>query len=294
MLQDRRWDDVQDAIRSDPALSMRIDDDSARSLDWSSFAASSSSMAEIVDVDDNDDGARYDGAGGDGGDGDDENVANSSHRNDDARLRYWVGNNDGGRYGFGGDGEHAHASSSYREAHQRRTLLHALCRMGIPAVGIPDADADLEGAVRTASMLIAASHDCPARMLPPVERRCHEEEDDDGDYGEMMLSMTTTTTEMVRHTSVLTMTDIMGETPLHSLTGVGSCHIDLVRTFVKACRHRGRDRRDDLSSPLDGSYDGDDCTEGRRPTAYDLLVAQNYHGCTPLHFLAGGSYIISV
>jgi hypothetical protein len=89
---------------------------------------------------------------------------------------------------------------------------------------------------------------------------------------------------MVRHTSVLTMTDAMGETPLHALTGAGSCHIDMVRALATACRRRGRP-----PSSSDGARDDDNRAVGRRPTVYDLLAARNYHGCTPLHFLAGGS-----
>ncbi len=60
-------------------------------------------------------------------------------------------------------------------------------------------------------------------------------------------------TEMVCHTSVLTMTDTMGETPLHALMGVGSCHIDLVRTFVKACSCRICSCHCNHCSPSDGS-----------------------------------------
>lgn len=83
-------------------------------------------------------------------------------------------------------------------------------------------------------------------------------------------------TKWVSHTSVLTMTDASGETPLHALTGAGSGHIDFIKVFINACRRPG-----------DLSQQDDKCTEDRRPTVYDLLVAQNYHGCTPLHFLAG-------
>ncbi len=331
MLYDRRWNDVQDAIRSDATVSMRINDpvDDGRRLEGAIAASSrrllAESSAEIVGDDDN----ACDRVGDGDINGVNECVARSHQ--DIVQLRYWVG-----RPGDGEDDRDAASVFASREAFQRRTLLHSLCRLDFPAaVGISDAssrDADLAGAVRTAAMLIAASHNCPfddasndymvddddddeimddgndkgdnrigcknsrrhycpALMLPPVDRRCHEEgtqrnggDDDD--------EATTTTTEMVvHHTSVLTMTDAMGETPLHALTGVGSCHIDLVRTFVKACSRRVRNRHRDRCSPSDGSQHDNSFIERRRPTVYDLLVAQNYHGCTPLHFLAGGSYI---
>jgi len=77
---------------------------------------------------------------------------------------------------------------------------------------------------------------------------------------------------LIQHTSALTMTDAMGESSLHALTGAGSCHVDLIQVFLEACR------------PLGETSNGHE--RERRPTVYDLLVSQNFHGCTPVHFLA--------
>jgi len=357
MLAERRWDDLQDAIRIDPTVSMRIDDSAEedRRFDFVGGAtivggpSSSSSSAAAAGS------SGADAVGGGGGDG-------------DARLRYWVCN-DRPVPGSEVDGTSVHA---LRDALQRRTLLHALCRMGFPAPGagnpiraedrpswMRDDDADLAGAVRTAAMLVDASHNrpgrsfdvalssddadedeehddddedededdedddddddddddisgggeddhlstrsairhheargvhggasgrrcCPPVLLSPVERRrgggTRVDDDDDDDINDESHP------RMVRHTSVLTIPDAMGETPLHALTGAGSCNIDLVRALATACRRRGRP-----PSSSDGSRDDDNRAVGRRPTVYDLLAARNYHGCTPLHFLAGGS-----
>jgi hypothetical protein len=303
MLRDRRWDDVMEAIRRDATVSMRIDDS------------------------------------------DEEDRRFRDARRDDSRPRYWVGN--GRPAGDVDDGDDDAPGRVHADVLQRRTLLHSLCRMDFPLRDDADASSadrslrDLEGAVRTATMLIEASHNrtrpddvvsddrvfdgdgaddddenaggdddgddlptssairrdgdraarrprrqyCPPALLPPVERRHGENDHGDRPPGEDDGETTT----MVRHTSVLTMTDAMGGTPLHALTEAGSCHVDLVRAFVKACRRSGRIRIRcrRRCPPSDGSHDDEYRAEERRPTVYDLLAARNYHGCTPMHFLAG-------
>ena len=368
MLAERRWDDLQDAIRIDPTVSMRIDDSAEedRRFDFggpSSVSSSSSSSSSFSSSSSSSSSAAAAATGSAGPSGADTVGGGGG----DARLRYWVCD-DRPTPGSEDDGTSVHALC---DALQRRTLLHALCRMGYPALGagnpiraedrpswMRNDDDDLAGAVRTAAMLVDASHNrrrrsfdvalssdradedeehedeedeydddddiagggddddlsvssairrresrgvrggasgrrrCPSVLLPPVERRRgggtrvddggddgdgndinDDEEDDDESHP-----------RMVRHTSVLTMTDAMGETPLHALTGAGSCHIDMVRALATACRRRGRP-----PSSSDGARDDDSRAVGRRPTVYDLLAARNYHGCTPLHFLAGGS-----
>lgn len=56
------------------------------------------------------------------------------------------------------------------------------------------------------------------------------------------------------------------------MTGEGSIHIDLLNVILKACRPLNEVEKD-----------------SRKPTLHDLLVAQNFHGCSPVHFLAGES-----
>jgi hypothetical protein len=104
---------------------------------------------------------------------------------------------------------------------------------------------------------------CPPVPMPPVERP-HLQIEPPSNSSE-------DESEMILHTSALTMTDAMGNSPLHALTGAGSCHVDLIKIFLDSCR------------PLDGSISDID----RRPGLYDLLITQNFAGCTPLHFLAG-------
>mmetsp|Transcript_26361 Transcript_26361/g.55055 ORF Transcript_26361/g.55055 Transcript_26361/m.55055 type:complete len:678 (-) Transcript_26361:57-2090(-) len=209
---------------------------------------------------------------------------------------------------------------------QKRTLLHSLCRMYFPSnealiAQLKHNDCDslrnLMGAVKTARMLIEASHNnliyldnpgkggddesdgveekkngssphcndcpysfyrhyCPPVFLPPVEGQQLPVRSDDqieSQAGDHSIPPVDDGEKMIQHTSVLTMTDAMGESPLHSLTGAGSCHADLIEVFLAACRQ-----------PQDESSTRHSID--RRPTVYDLLVIRNFHGCTPVHFLA--------
>ena len=294
-----RWRDVQDAIRIDPTVSLRIDDsaeEDAWFFDRRLNNAVDSTPGNIVGLNREVNGLE-----------------------ESSQLRYWVA----------AGSDHILRRDEFR---QRRTLLHSLCRMSFDTV---ETRHDLADAVRTAEMLIASSNDyfnvdrCRSSialqlnnsggnndgidddslcrrfhrpiLLPAVERRGYQEEatrrptneegndednedDDDEHRGEGISQVQNNDetgindgeamTTWVSHTSVLTMTDASGETPLHSLTGAGSGHIDFIKVFINACRLSQQD---------------DKCTEDRRPTVYELLVAQNYHGCTPLHFLAGRS-----
>jgi hypothetical protein len=83
------------------------------------------------------------------------------------------------------------------------------------------------------------------------------------------------------HESLLTVTDRMLSTPLHTLTGQGSCHPNLVQVIMKSCR------------PLDDRDARDEWPVIDRPSVHKLLSAQNGHGCTPLHFLAGKFWWLS-
>lgn len=261
------WSDVQDAIRIDPTVSLRIDDSDEEDYWFINDVRrlkSVDSTPGIVGV--NHEGSNY-------------NSVNAHDVEESSELRYWVGVN---------------ANSASRDVIQRRTLLHSLCRMSFDVY----ARQNLADAVRTAKMLITASNNifnedqCRRILLPAVERRGNQveatrrpnndqgnEEVDEGDENndETAINNGEATTTLVSHTSILTMTDSSGETPLHALTGAGSAHIEFIRVFINACR------RPDISQQ------DDKCIEDRRPTVYDLLVAQNYHGCTPLHFLAGRS-----
>ena len=101
---------------------------------------------------------------------------------------------------------------------------------------------------------------CPPVGLDPVENYSTRA------LNEADTQLSDESQEKVLHQSVLSMTDGLGATPLHILTGEGSAHIDLARIFVDGCNASG---------------------DTRRPSVYELLSAQNGHGCTPLHFLSG-------
>eukprot|EP00804_Cyclotella_cryptica_P009982 CCRYP_015412-RA/>CCRYP_015412-RA protein AED:0.27 eAED:0.34 QI:0/0.33/0/1/0.33/0/4/0/707 len=113
---------------------------------------------------------------------------------------------------------------------------------------------------------------CPPMGLDPVERY---NDDDEAAEEEYPPSKTKDTSTKVLHESVLTMTDALGATPLHLLTGEGSAHEDIVRLFLDKCRGWDMDAMHEEHS--------------RRPTLYALVSAQNCHGCTPLHFLSDGT-----
>ena len=102
---------------------------------------------------------------------------------------------------------------------------------------------------------------CPPVGLDPVENYNPRRSLNEGDNQSSDESQ-----EKVLHKSVLSMTDALGATPLHTLTGEGSAHVDLANIFIDGCKASENDRR---------------------PSVYELLSAQNGHGCTPLHFLSG-------
>lgn len=101
---------------------------------------------------------------------------------------------------------------------------------------------------------------CPPVGLDPVEKYSDETESDEEDK-----QPSDAVNEKILHKSALTMTDSLGATPLHLLTGEGSAHVDLIRIFLDGCR----------------------TSSVERPSIRDLFSTQNGHGCTPLHFLSG-------
>lgn len=314
MLLKHEWKGIQDAIKKDASVAMRIDDSLEEDL-WFDEARRRKVMQVM--------GVNASSIIGIGNTTDAVDVQNSPQSQEEGtsspqmQLRYWVGNQ--------ANCPNDYTIKAKRNMQLKRTLMHSLCRMHFPSndalvVLLTHGDSEglrsLMGAVRTAQMLINASHNClislddgghegnngesttdtgvsskcndcpcyiyqnycPPVPLPPVERQetrgsdGQTESQDDGHSEEI--------NEIIKHTSVLTMTDAMGETPLQSLTGAGSCHVDLVKVFLEACR------------PVGETHDGND--DLRKPTVYDLLVAKNYHGCTPLHFLAGKCYSFSL
>jgi hypothetical protein len=115
---------------------------------------------------------------------------------------------------------------------------------------------------------------CPPVELDPVERY----------HDNNVHSVTNHASERILHTSVLTMPDNLGATPLHLLTGEGSAHVDMVSVFLDKCRTLDSTtaKHDEPRAP---GWEED----RRRPTLHDLMSAQNGHGCTPVHFLCGKS-----
>lgn len=312
LLNNHEWEEIQNAILADATVSMRVSD-SPEEDRWINAARREKAKMEGIDVsssiicnDNIDEEAAKDNDAQEVDEQQDEGEGQM-------QLRYWV---EGAQ-----DANIQNIDAGIRAANdllQKRTLLHSLCRMHLASnetlvVQLTHGDSDglqtLVGAVKTAKMLIDASHNCtfvangdeesykggdadethsgrcsskcndcpchifqhcPPMALPPVERPQstnaanannnlqHDDNEKEDDF--------------ILHTSVLTLPDAMGNTPLHSLAGEGSLHIDLVRVILDSCR------------PVDEEINRHDV---REPTVYDLLKAQNYHGCTPLHFLAG-------
>ncbi|KAL3786199.1 hypothetical protein HJC23_001275 [Cyclotella cryptica] len=313
-IQTRQWNTVRRAIRLDTSVAMRIDDSNAEE-DWVSRArmaawrrgggmtttttmmCSSSSTYEREVWNDVPREPRMD-------------VTNPEEES--FPVRYWV--------------PPATTSQNPSFLRQRRTLLHAICKLKFYSkealiVQLSSGDdedlRDLTNAIKTMEMLIDASHNelrpltveedyyheleertndgdvdimlvqslsstcpncscyyhsqyCPPMGLDPVERY---NDDDEAAEEEYPPSKTKDTSTKVLHESVLTMTDALGATPLHLLTGEGSAHEDIVRLFLDKCRGWDMDAMHEEHS--------------RRPTLYALVSAQNCHGCTPLHFLSG-------
>ena len=303
MLYNNQWRDIQDAIRKDASIAMRIDDSIDEDI-WFDEVRRRKCIHKGFDISDYDE-AYFNLCSSD------TSTSMDVDDNPQMQLRYWVGNNQAQNVD-----ENIQAE---RDLRQKRTLLHSLMRMNFPSNealvtqlthGDSEGLENLVGAAKTARMLIDASHNClsylddneagsdehmktsddgseckssgcnkcpcnfyrhycPLVPKPPVGTRSDEESE----------SMNKESCGMVSHTSVLTMEDSMGETPLHSLTGAGSNHIDLIKVIIASCH------------PLDEPREKDDNDDDERsPTVYDLMTSQNWTGCTPLHFLAGEYY----
>jgi len=172
---------------------------------------------------------------------------------------------------------------------------------------------------------------CPPVKLPPVE--CSSQNNAktrQSIWQDLISGRDQSSTEGIRddfvlHESVLTMTDAMGETPLHLLTGAGSCNVELVKAVVNSCRpleSKCQEMRRNSENYLEtvdndtASFERSNCSTGmgknydfnssslvdqqivssrdcsidldhdRRPTIHDLLSIRSGHGCTPLHFVA--------
>jgi hypothetical protein len=299
--QDRRWNEIKRAIRNDVSVAMRIDD-SAEEDDWFHSARKSAWQCDVCP---SNLGACYN----DGRLKEDSftelptkqsaNDIIQSNSQDELPVRYWV----------------SHAHNGQSAIRQRRTLLHSISKLKfhsdealIAQLSSGDCQElhDLVEAGLTVRMIIDAS----VNELRPIEEGCYNEllEDYQANICQYLDrtcnecscfyeaqycppvgldpvecymvntedKQSSNQTEQVLHKSALTVTDGLGATPLHLLTGEGSAHIDLVRVF------------------LDGCLFGEDENNGdnaRRPSVLAILSAQNGHGCTPLHFLSGESII---
>ena len=287
LIKNRQWDQVQHALQLDASIAMRVDDSieediwvgEARRL-WLSRRNTCRAAAVV------DDGmqhpqqqaheeaelkhlfeqikvARN------------EEIVDSNNNNPPPmQLRYWTSNN----------------SAAYKL--RRLTLLHSICRLDFSSSsnGGDDNDEnsssildeeDLMRAIQTAEMIISASHNeelqqqqrrcnvqcschyCPPMFLPAVSL---DDEDEDENNEESLA-----TKEVVLHKSALTMTDKMGDSPLHLLTCAGS-NLELIKALFRGCV---------VDTTLNSVNDG--C---QRPTIYDLLTAPNDHGCTSLHHIS--------
>ena len=268
LIQNRQWDQVQDSIRQDASVAMRIDDSPEEDC-WVDEARRRWVQRQKQDASDSDDET--------------EKIATdlrhafalmklknqcktSSTEEDNGnppmQLRYWVGN--------GVNNNNNSEASKMR----RMTLLHSLCRLEFSSQGNQgdgSEDDDIAMAIQTAEMIISASHNehqpccpcqyCPPMFFPAVSKGIEEDEEEEFRERE---------DGVVLHTSALTITDKMGGTPLHELTGSGSHHIELIQALFRGC------------APLNVNKSG----RSQRPTVYDLLAAPNDHGSTPLHFMS--------
>ena len=320
LLHNHQWEEIQNAIRADATVSMRISDCPEEDM-WFDTARRKRAEMEGIDISSicnnlDEEVAKADNDAQEVDEQQDEGEGQM-------QLRYWVEPHDANILNI---------DAGIRAANdllQKRTLLHSLCRMTLASnealvVQLTHGDSDglqtLVGAVKTAKMLIDASHNCtfltngdtsskgadvvkiptkcsskcnncpchmfqhycPPMALPPVENpqstnSANTNNYADGDqtnlqYDDNVKEDDEKEKDFILHTSVLTMPDATGNTPLHSLAGEGSIHIDLVRVILDSCR------------PVDEEMN---LCDVREPTVHDLFKAQNYHGCTPLHFLAG-------
>ena len=159
-------------------------------------------------------------------------VKDVAHAEEDKpRLRYWVGSDDPST-DIQATATAAEKAAD-REICQRRTLLHSIFRLDFPS---KDELADGCGEEKLQDLVQATK---TAQMLIEASRRC----------------------TIPGHNSALTLKDLSGDTPLHSLTGRGDSHYDMVEVVLRSVQ--------------DGAT-----------SLHELLASQNDHGCTPLHHLA--------
>ena len=151
------------------------------------------------------------------------------------RLRYWVGSDAPST-----DTQAATVAekAADREMCHRRTLLHSIFRLDFPS---------------NDELAVQLSHGCGEEKLQDLVQATKT--------AEMLIEASLGCT-IPGHNSILTMKDWSGDTPLHSLTGRGDSHPDMVEVVLSSLQR-------------DGS-----------PRLRELLAFQNDHGCTPLHHLA--------
>ncbi len=276
LIKNRQWDQVQHALKLDASIAMRVDDsveediwvDEARRLWLSRRKIGRAAQEQVVDEEAESKHvfAQVKVAGNE--------EIDDSNNNRPMQLRYWTSNN----------------SAAYKL--RRLTLLHSICRLDFSSSsnGGDDNDEnsssildeeDLIRAIQTAEMIISASHNeelqqqqqqqcnvqCPCHYCPPMFLPAVSLDDEDDDNNEE----SSATKEVVLHKSALTVTDKMGDTPLHLLTCAGS-NLELIKTLFRGCM---------IATTLNSGND-----VSQRPTIYNLLTAPNDHGCTSLHHIS--------
>ena len=293
-VQNRNWDIIKSAIRNDVSVTMRIDDSDeedkwfymARDIVW---RRDISLLNEVVSHGD----MNYLNDNLHDNQGQSTKQSNTPEVEEAPIPRYWVSNQ-------------RHISAT----RQKRTLLHMICKLEFDSDEAPLAQlsnqdcnqlVDLVEAGLTVKMIIDAS----VNQLRPIEEGHYNESLEDGvleavldktckecscyyqcnycppvglhsvekyvETADICESPSTKENTKILHHSALTMVDRLGATPLHLLTGEGSAHVDLVRVLLDGC------------CPCNEGVSGNDS----RPLVYDLIAAQNGHGCTALHFLSG-------
>jgi hypothetical protein len=334
LLQDRQWREVRHAIRLDSSVAMRVDDSEEEDSWFNEARRRKAVHAGVVESVRDSEGAGKVKVDGETNRQSHLDVANNYLQQQPMQLRYWVGNQNDTN-----SNEQSYVRARV-EMQQRRTLLHVICKMNFLSNealvvqlthGDSDGMRDLMEAVKTAEMLIDASHNelkplddedyyhekdeedtatveegglcsqdclycscfyyhnyCPPVPFPTIERsEAHlasviELALSEGDIAEVHGDQYANFSSVQHvHESLLTVTDRMLSTPLHTLTGQGSCHPNLVQVIMKSCR------------PLDDRDARDEWPVIDRPSVHKLLSAQNGHGCTPLHFLAGKFWWLS-
>ena len=270
LIKNRQWDQVQHALKLDASIAMRVDDsieednwvDEARRL-WLSRRKTGKTAEQQADEE-----AELKHLFAQIKVSRNEEIGDSNSNNTPPppmQLRYWTSNN----------------SAAYKL--RRLTLLHSICRLDFSSSSDGDDnnesgsildEEDLMMAIQTAEMIISASHNelqqqqrcnvqCPCHYCPPMH--CRYDEDDGENEGS-----SATKEEVVLHKSALTMTDKMGDTPLHLLTCAGS-NLELIKALFRGCVV-------DTTLTVNAGC--------QRPTIYNLLTAPNDHGCTSLHHIS--------